>query len=93
MTSMKADHPEENIQSRRVWWRKRVNLDLEMASLLERMESELLGPWKYVPLPNSFFHLQNGLPHSTEPDSRDFANMLCLHKADNFLEHSFLLQP
>ena len=44
--TMSKDHPDEDIESRRAWWHKRVALDLEVAHLLSSMESDLLGPWR-----------------------------------------------
>ena len=46
-SSMKADAPLVTSADKTAWWRKRLELDQRMAALLQHLDEDWLGPWKY----------------------------------------------
>lgn len=46
--SMRDNCPAGSAMDRRKWWRSRMQLDLRMAALINSLDTELLGSWKYV---------------------------------------------
>jgi len=46
-SSMKADAPLVTLADKTAWWRKRLELDQRMATLLQHLDEDWLGPWKY----------------------------------------------
>ena len=46
-SSMKADAPLVTSADKTAWWRKRLALDQRMAALLQHLDDDWLGPWKY----------------------------------------------
>ena len=46
-SSMKADAPLVTSAEKTAWWRKRLELDQRMAALLQHLDEDWLGPWKY----------------------------------------------
>ena len=47
-SSMTADVPLLTPADKTDWWRKRLELDQRMARLLQHLDCEWLGPWKYA---------------------------------------------
>ena len=47
-SSMKADVPLLTPADKTDWWRKRSELDQRMARLLQHLDCDWLGPWKYA---------------------------------------------
>ncbi len=46
-SSMKADAPLVTSADKTAWWCKRLELDQRMAALLQHLDDDWLGPWKY----------------------------------------------